>query len=156
MRSKLTDVGILGAVIATANGIGPFIGGAVVEKATWRWVFWMVPMVCYALNAHKLEMVSFADMSQAAVPAGIAILLFLPLKHNPGNHKAKIKMIDYGGILLNIAACLMILIPVSGGGVSYAWNSPLVIAMMTVGGLLWVAFGLYEWKVAKVPILPSE
>jgi MFS family permease len=117
-----------------ANGAGPFIGGAVVETATWRWVFWMIPM--------------------AAVPAGIAIMLFLPLKHDSGNHLAKLKMIDYGGILLNLAGCLLILVPLSGGGITYAWDSTLVISMLTLGGALWVAFALYEWKLAKVPIMP--
>lgn len=126
--------GILGAVIAVANGCGPFIGGVIVEKATWPWVFWMVPIV--------------------AVPAGLAIFFFLPLKHNEGNHLEKFKMIDYGGILLNIAGCLLILIPLSGGGVSYAWASAMVISMMVVGGFVWIVFGLWEWKFARVPIMP--
>jgi MFS family permease len=128
--------GILGAIIAIANGVGPFIGGLVVEKSTWRWVFWMVPL--------------------AATPAAIAILVFLPLKHKPGNYKAKVRMIDYGGIALNVAACLLILIPLSGGGLTYAWDSPLVISMLTVGSLMFVAFVLYEWKLAPVPIMPRE
>ena len=45
-----------------------------------------------------------------AVPAGITILLFLPLKHQKGNHVAKLKKIDYGGIVLNLAAVLLILV----------------------------------------------
>ena len=117
-----------------ANGCGPFVGGAVVEKATWRWVFWMIPM--------------------SAVPAGLAIFFFLPLKHRSGNHVEKLKMIDYGGILLNLAGCLLVLVPLSGGGISYAWNSAMVIALFTIGGILWVAFVLYEWKLAPVPIMP--
>ncbi|KAH8176376.1 major facilitator superfamily protein [Sarocladium implicatum] len=126
--------GIIGAIIALANGSGPFIGGAVVERATWRWVFWLVPIT--------------------AVPAGLIILFFLPLKHNSGNHVAKFKMIDYGGILLNLAGCLLILIPLSGGGIAYAWNSAIVISMLAVGGIIWIAFGLWEWKLARVPIMP--
>ncbi|KAL2203374.1 major facilitator superfamily transporter [Sarocladium strictum] len=126
--------GIIGAVIALANGCGPFVGGAVVEKATWRWLFWMIPMT--------------------AVPAGLAILFFLPLKHNSGNHLEKFKMIDYGGILLNMAGCLLVLIPLSGGGVTYSWNSAIVIGMLAVGGVIWFAFVGWEWKVAKVPIMP--
>jgi predicted MFS family arabinose efflux permease len=76
--------------LALANGSGPFIGGAVVEKSTWRWVFWMVPMV--------------------AIPAGVAIQFCLPLQHNSGNYVEKVKKIDYGGILLNLAAVLLVLV----------------------------------------------
>ncbi|KAJ9137839.1 Major facilitator superfamily transporter [Coniochaeta hoffmannii] len=126
--------GILGAVIALANGTGPFLGGALVEKLSWRWIFWLIPML--------------------AVPAAIAILFFLPVKHERGNYVAKVKMIDYGGIALNLAAVLLILIPLSGGGDMYAWSSGQFIGMITVGGFLAVAFVLYEWKLAPVPIMP--
>ena len=45
-----------------------------------------------------------------AVPAAVAILFFLPVKHERGNYVAKVKMIDYGGIALNLAAVLLILV----------------------------------------------
>lgn len=31
--------GILGAIFAIASAIGPFIGGVIVDHATWHWVF---------------------------------------------------------------------------------------------------------------------
>ena len=82
--------GLLGAIIGVANGVGPFIGGAVVTHSTWRWIFRMVPML--------------------AVPAAIALLFFMPLRHDGGNYVAKAKKIDYGGVLLNLAAVLLILV----------------------------------------------
>jgi hypothetical protein len=45
-----------------------------------------------------------------AVPAAIVIFFFLPVKHEAGNYVAKVKMIDYGGIALNLAAVLLILV----------------------------------------------
>lgn len=89
-----------------------------------------------------------------AVPAALLIFLFLPLRYEKGHYKQKVKKIDYGGIALNLAAVLLILIPLSGGGVQYPWNSVLVIAMLSAGGCTAIAFVLYEWKVAKVPIMP--
>ncbi|KAH7131799.1 major facilitator superfamily domain-containing protein [Dendryphion nanum] len=126
--------GYYGAVIAVANGIGPFLGGALVDSATWRWVFWIVPML--------------------ALPAAVLIFFFLPLKHDRGNYREKVQKIDYGGIVLNLAAVLLVLIPLSGGGVQYAWNSPFVIAMLTLGACTTIAFILYEWKLAPIPIMP--
>ncbi|KAK6076430.1 major facilitator superfamily transporter [Seiridium cupressi] len=126
--------GIIGAVLALANGIGPFLGGAVIERATWRWVFWMVPML--------------------AIPAAFIIWFALPLRYDRGNYAEKVKKIDFGGIALSLAAVLLVLVPLSGAGISYAWNSATFIAIFVVGILVWVAFVLVEWKVAKVPIMP--
>uniref|UniRef100_L2G3S6 Efflux pump antibiotic resistance n=1 Tax=Colletotrichum fructicola (strain Nara gc5) TaxID=1213859 RepID=L2G3S6_COLFN len=112
--------GVLGAVLALANGVGPFVGGAVVQDA----------------------------------PAALTILFCLPLKHQPGNYGEKVKKIDYGGIALNMASVLLLLIPLSGGGVTYPWSSPFVIASVTIGAVLGVLFVLFEWKLAKLPIMP--
>ncbi|KAG9186872.1 hypothetical protein G6011_09980 [Alternaria panax] len=126
--------GWLGAIIALGNGVGPFLGGAIVEGATWRWVFWIIPIM--------------------SVPTSMVILFFLPLKHRSGDHLEKIKKIDCGGILLNIASTLLLLIPLSGGGVTYAWASPFFISCIIIGGVLGVLFVLYEWRLVALPIMP--
>ncbi|KAI2487958.1 Major facilitator superfamily transporter [Pyrenophora tritici-repentis] len=126
--------GWLGAIIALGNGAGPFLGGAIVEGATWRWVFWMIPIM--------------------SIPTAVVILFFLPLKHRSGDHLEKLKKIDYGGMVLNVASTLLLLIPLSGGGVTYAWASPFFIACTITGAVLGVLFVLYEWKLVKLPIMP--
>ncbi|KAM0716414.1 hypothetical protein Q7P37_007859 [Cladosporium fusiforme] len=126
--------GWLGAIIALANGVGPFLGGAVVEGATWRWVFWMIPVM--------------------TLPTAVIILFFLPLKHRSGEYLQKMKKIDYGGIVLNIASTLLVLIPLSGGGVTYPWSSPFFIGATVAGLVLTVLFVLYEWKLVTLPIMP--
>jgi predicted MFS family arabinose efflux permease len=121
-------------VIALGNGIGPFLGGAVVQGATWRWIFWMIPMM--------------------TMPTAAVILFFLPLKHRPGDYVEKMKKIDYGGITLNVASTLLLLIPLSGGGVEYAWSSPFFISATVTGVVLAILFVLYEWKLVALPIMP--
>lgn len=135
-RCERTNAGLgwLGAIIALANGVGPFLGGAVVEGATWRWVFWMIPIM--------------------TAPTAVVILFFLPLKHRSGDHLEKMKKIDYGGVILNIASTLLVLVPLSGGGVTYAWSSPFFIAATVLGVVLAVLFVLYEWKLVALPIMP--
>jgi MFS family permease len=130
----IVRTGWLGAIIALANGVGPFLGGAVVEGATWRWVFWMIPIM--------------------TLPTAAVILFFLPLKHNSGEYVEKMKKIDYGGVVLNIASTLLVLVPLSGGGVTYAWSSAFFIAATVTGVILAVLFVLYEWKLVALPIMP--
>lgn len=125
---------MLGAIIALANGVGPFLGGAIVQSATWRWVFWMIPII--------------------TLPTTAIIWFYLPLKHRSGEYMEKIKKIDYGGIVLNIASTLLLLIPISGGGVTYAWTSAFFIATVIISIFLAALFVLFEWKLAKLPIMP--
>ncbi|KAF5627206.1 major facilitator superfamily transporter [Fusarium tjaetaba] len=134
IEGTIKELGMLGAIIALANGVGPFLGGAIVQSATWRWVFWMIPII--------------------TLPTTAIIWFYLPLKHRSGEYMAKIKKIDYGGIVLNIASTLLLLIPISGGGVTYAWTSAFFIATVIISIFLAILFVLFEWKLARLPIMP--
>lgn len=88
------------------------------------------------------------------LPTTVVLWFFLPLKHTSSDTKKKMKQIDYGGMLLNIASTLLVLIPLSGGGVTYAWSSPFFIGTTVAGVVLTVFFVGYEWKFATLPIMP--
>lgn len=105
-----------------------------VEGGSWRWVFWMVPIM--------------------TLPTAVVLLLFLPLKHTSSDTLEKMGKIDFGGILLNIGSTLLLLIPLSGGGVTYAWSSAFFIGATVAGLVLTVLFVAYEWKLAPLPIMP--
>ena len=47
-------------------------------------------------------------------------------------------------------------IPISEGGAAFAWNSPLVVVMLSVGGAMILLFLLVEWHFASLPIMPRE
>lgn len=84
----------------------------------------------------------------------MVILFFLPLKHRSGDYLEKMRKIDYGGMMLNVASTLLLLIPLSGGGVTYAWDSAFFIACTVAGAVLGLVFVLYEWKLVALPIMP--
>jgi hypothetical protein len=88
------------------------------------------------------------------IPTTLVLLFFLPLKHVTSDTMERMRKIDYGGIVLNIASTLLLLIPLSGGGVTYAWSSTFFISATVVGVVLMVLFVLYEWKFAPLPIMP--
>jgi hypothetical protein len=88
------------------------------------------------------------------LPTSVILLFFLPLKHHSGNYVAKLKKIDFVGISLNVASTLLLLIPLSGGGVAYPWISPFFIAGTVTGAVLAILFVLYEWKLVALPIMP--
>ncbi|KAB2579523.1 putative mfs protein [Lasiodiplodia theobromae] len=126
--------GILGAMVGTGNLVGPLIGAAFAQHATWRALFWFiapVAAICCIVNWFM-------------VPATV------PTKDFKGN----VRKIDFYGLFTGSLATILILIPISGGGSYFEWDSPMVIAMLTVGGVLGLAFIFVEWKVAPLPMMP--
>ncbi|KAH7344417.1 major facilitator superfamily domain-containing protein [Rhizoctonia solani] len=125
--------GFLGAAVALGSGIGPLVGGAL-STAGWRWVFWFtVP-------------ISIACVGQ--------LWWMLPQNELSGNFLEKVRKVDFIGSLLSLASVVLILVPISGGGIYYSWHSALVISMLSVGSVLAITFLLVEWRVATLPILP--
>lgn len=98
-----------------------------------RWIFW--------IN------IPFAVISLIMVP------LFMKLKLVPGTILHKLKRVDWVGTTICIAAATSTLIPITWGGVQYAWNSwhtlvPLLVGLAGLAGLL-----VYEKRVAPEPII---
>lgn len=130
--------GILGACIGLANMVGPFVAAAFVERSTWRGLFWVIsPLaaVCCAVCYFTLP---------------------VPKTTSKPDYRALCKKIDYWGILAGSAAIILILIPVSGGGSYFAWDSAMVIAMLAIGGCCMVAFVFIEYRVALLPMMPRK
>lgn len=128
--------GIIGAFVGLGNVAGPFLAAGFISKTTWRAFFWMISPL-------------------AAIVGGVAWWL-LPSKTPTAGFKESIKKIDYGGVLTSSIGVIFILIPVSGGGSYFPWDSPLVISMLTIGSLSFVLFVLIEWKIAKLPMMPCK
>lgn len=128
--------GILGSMIGVGNAAGPLIAAGFAEHATWRGLFYLLAPL--ALCA--------AALSFFVLPSNMPKIKF----------RETVRKIDFLGLLFASLAIILILIPVSEGGHQKPWNSPTIIAMLTVGGVCAVLFILVEWKVAKLPMTPRK
>lgn len=90
LRDRAKYSGIIEAVIALSNGVGPTVGGALTTAASWRWCFWINLPICAAVMA--------------------IIVWCLPQKKVEGGAKEKLKRIDYVGSALSLAASILILV----------------------------------------------
>lgn len=88
--------------------------------------------------------------------SGVASLFLLPSTMPKGQGLKKAKLIDWWGLATGSVAIICLLIPLSGGGSYFAWDSTLVISMLAIGGAAAIAFVLVEWKVSKLPMVPSK
>ncbi|KAL4877341.1 MFS drug transporter [Aspergillus karnatakaensis] len=138
LRERGKYQGILGAVVALANGIGPVIGGALssISDDSWRWIF--------RLN---LPLTALTTLS---------VLFFMPLRRVTGDWKIKLKAIDFVGGALALAGTAVLLLGLTWGGGEYPWDSAHVIATLVVGFFVCVGFVLWQWKGAKYPLVPMH
>lgn len=131
--------GILGSSVGVGNSVGPFIMSAFIKSYSWRGFYYFVSPTMI-LN---IVMVHFLVKNKKKQDLNSLL-----------STKDKFKKIDYLGIITAAVGLTLLLIPISGGGSTFSWSSPLVISMFIVGGLLMVAFVLIEWKIPELPMIP--
>lgn len=141
--------GIIGMVIATANSIGPLIGGLFTESVvrqpllklrekrlisqTWRWCFWLsLPLTAIAF---------------------LVIVFLLPLKTVRGDTMSKLRAVDWIGSLLTLVWTVLFLIGLSWAGSQYSWSSPAVLVPLILGLALLGLFLFVETHV-RLPVIP--
>nr|QFR37066.1 MFS transporter [Cyberlindnera americana] len=136
LKERGTYQGYLTSFVGVGLGVGPFLVSAFVEHSTWRNFYYMLFAVV---------------LSSTAV-----IWYYVPNTKSPMSTREKVNSIDYPGFFFGCLGLLLILIPTNGGGLQYAWNSPRVISMFSIGGVLLVIFLIVEIKYAKLPVMPMR
>jgi MFS family permease len=131
-------VGLLMSLVGTAVVLGPIIGGALTESATWRW--------CFYLN----------------LPCGagtfLALLLFFrpPERQNktPLTLVQKVLKLDLIGCFLFVPAIIMILLALQWGGGNFSWNSSTIIGLFCGAGVTFIVFLFWEYRQGDAAMLP--
>src|SRR5579859_3470365 len=121
-------LGAWGAVGGLAIAIGPLVGGAVVEGASWQWIFW--------LN----------------VPIGIALLPIARFRLTESRGPST--SLDLPGLVLASVGLLGIVLGVVRGN-DHGWTSVTVLPPLVIGALLVAAFVGWEMR-AREPMLPLQ
>ncbi len=131
--------GVFVSVLSLALVVGPAIGGAITDHATWRWVFYVnLPLGALAF---------------------IFLSIWLPdalsVRSTVYRGPAAIRRIDFAGALTAAAATACLLLALTWGGTTYPWASAQVVGLLVSAGALYLAFLVVE-RFAREPLLPLD
>lgn len=121
LRDRSKFIGVIFIAFTIAVCIGPVIGGAIAERATWRWIFYLnLPIAGVSL---------------------VLLFFFLQVKYTKDSVKNMLRRIDLIGNALLIASVVAILLAITYGGVEWPWSSwralvPLILGLAGLVGFL--------------------
>jgi EmrB/QacA subfamily drug resistance transporter len=128
-RERARFQGYIAATFAIATVAGPLIGGALVQHAGWRWVFYVnVPLGVAAL-------------------AGLALRLPAPPTERPA------ASLDVSGAALLAGATTALMLACLWGGQRFGWSSPEILGLAVATAALAGGLVLRERRAAD-PVVP--
>ncbi|TCD69756.1 hypothetical protein EIP91_006292 [Steccherinum ochraceum] len=125
-------LGLYGAFGAIGNSVGFVLGGILVAKASWRWVFYLIGI--------------------ATIPFAVFAYFFLP-KVTVQENTVKRK-IDVPGITILTGGLILFVYAVSDGG-ARGWGSPQIIATLVLSIVFFVGFFFVE-RYVQDPAIPPR
>jgi MFS family permease len=142
-RVSLTEYAVNWTIFALVAGIGFSIGpvvGGYLTQASWRW--------CFAINLPigviAMIIVVFVLRTELLGPQSIPQLEGRGTLTPSTRFFARISTIDYGGQMLFLWGFGLLILALTWAGGTYSWKSAAVLAPMVVGGILVIAWVVYE------------
>ncbi|KAF2253237.1 MFS general substrate transporter [Trematosphaeria pertusa] len=136
LRERGKWFSLISGMWAIGTVAGPLLGGGFSQNVSWRWVFWI-----------NLPFIGIG---------GIMITLFLKLNYKTSSFIAKLRRVDWVGMVLFLGSTTGFLIPITWGGVQYPWDSWRTLVPMLVSAAGLVAFVIHQEYIAPEPLIRTS
>ncbi|KAF0325289.1 multidrug resistance protein fnx1 [Colletotrichum asianum] len=133
LREKGNCIAIILVTYRIGTAIGPLVGGIIVQKTSWRWVFYINQPV-----------------------SGLSlVLLYLFLHVKTSMTGDKLRRIDVIGNVILIASTVSVVIALTWAGAIHPWSSYKVIVPLILGLLGLAGFCVFEGSgIVPEPVMP--
>ncbi|KAF8878953.1 MFS general substrate transporter [Infundibulicybe gibba] len=149
LRDRGKYQGIIGVCAAIGYAVGPLIGGVLTQKVSWR----VRVTTLLTVDIYPLTPVVFLDQHPNLPGRGRCCYVRTATETGAGRYTTLLS-IDYLGAGLSFVGCVLVILPLIWGGATFPWKSAIVLAPLLSGFLVLVVFCLWEWKGARLPIVP--
>ncbi|KAE8450293.1 hypothetical protein EG329_006721 [Mollisiaceae sp. DMI_Dod_QoI] len=119
--------------------LGPVLGGVFTQHVSWRWCFWL-NLPIGGITGSILSFIRIPDAKMAVTKKATL--------------KEQVKRLDFPGFALFTPTCIMLLLALEWGGVTYAWNSATIIGLFCGAGGCLIVFLLWERRQGDTAMLP--
>jgi MFS family permease len=140
LRLRPMFLGGLGAMAGVASVTGPLLGGALTDRVTWRWCFYI-------------------NLPISAVPFLTILLLYKPPKRENTEKRSLrqiLKQLDLIGTALFVASTVCLLLALKWGGSEYPWSNGRVIALLVLFPVLLAGFAFIQYRRGENGSLPPK
>ncbi|KAI0376682.1 major facilitator superfamily domain-containing protein [Hypomontagnella monticulosa] len=138
LRERGQFMGLMFMFIVLGSVTGPFIGGILVDRVSWRWVFYLNLPFC-----------------------GLCLLLlflFLRVQRPSSDQSTKesLKKVDFLGLFILCGSISSLLYALTYGGTRYDWSNPGIIVSFIFGMIGTILFFVYQVSpLCKYPAMPK-
>lgn len=119
--------------------LGPLVGGALTEYASWRWCFWI-------------------NLPPSAITIGFLLVIHIPDRTKQRTERTSITdtlmLLDFPGFLIFAPSAIMVLLALQWGGTQYAWGSATVIGLFCGSAATFAIFMVWEYKRGDDAMVP--